>query len=546
MNTAEALVACLKNEGVRRVFALPGEEIMDLMAAMIDAGLELVITRHEQGAAFMADVTGRLTGKAGVCLATLGPGAANLVTGVADADTDRAPLVAITGQASLNRMHKESHQYLDLVSLFAPITKWNMQIKRAETVAEAVRSAFRFAQQERPGATHLDLPEDVALEPVPDDIQPLTPNDPQAHTARQSQIDAAVALLKTAKHPLILAGNGVIRGYSHKYLQRFAETLNIPVAHTFMGKGIIPDNHPLSVGSLGMQAHDYVNCGFDQADVVISIGYDLVEYAPSNWNPDRRIKVLHVEQTPADVDAHYMPVQEVTGDCRVALSQMLEQLSDPWPDGPIHKLHKVEEQDLSRYETDQTYPMKPQRVIAEIRQALAPDDILISDVGAHKIWIARMYPTLEPNTCIISNGFASMGIALPGAIAAKLVYPERKVLAVAGDGGALMNIQELETAVRVNTPFVLLVWSDNRYGLIDWKQRNRFGKAQAVEIGNPDWVRLAESFGCKGERIRAADELGPALKWALDQTLPVILDVPIGREENMLLSKQLGEIVCPT
>ncbi len=544
MNTAEALTACLKNEGVTRVFALPGEEIMDLMAAMEEGGLELVITRHEQGAAFMADVSGRLTGRAGVCLATLGPGATNLVTGVADADSDRAPLVAITGQASLDRTHKESHQYLDLVSLFEPVTKWNMQIKRPVTVAEAVRSAFRFAQQEQPGATHLDLPEDVALEPVPADIVPLDPTDPKAHVARQSQIDAAVALLKTAKHPLILAGNGVIRGHSYGYLQRFAEALNIPVAKTFMGKGAISYDHPLSIGTLGLQARDHVNCGFDRADLVICIGYDLIEYAPANWNPEKRIKVLHVDQKPAEVDANYMPAQEVTGDCRVALSQIMEQL-EPWPDGPIHKLHGLVNQELRGFTDDQTFPMRPQRVLLEVRKALAPEDILISDVGAHKIWIARMFPTIEPNTCIISNGFATMGIALPGAIAAKLVHPERNILAIAGDGGALMNIQELETAVRLDTPFVLLVWSDGRYGLIDWKQRNRYGTSHAVDFGNPDWVRLAEAFGCKGDRISAADELGPALKWALEQTVPVILEVPIGREENMYLSRQLGEIVCP-
>ena len=545
MNTAEALAACLVNEGVTRVFALPGEEITDLMEAMLDAGIELVVTRHEQGAAFMADVTGRLTGEAGVCLATLGPGATNLVTGVADADSDRAPVVAITGQASLDRTHKESHQYLDLVSLFQPITKWNMQIKRPVTVAEAVRSAFRCAEQERPGATHLDVPEDVAREPVPADIVPLDPTDPKAHVARQSQIDAAVELLRSARRPLILAGNGVIRGVSHDYLRRFAEALNIPVAKTFMGKGVIPYDHPLSIGTLGLQARDHINCGFDQADLVISIGYDLIEYAPKYWNPQRRIRVLHIDRTPADVDAHYMPAQEVTGDCRVALSQIMEKL-DPFPDGPIHRLHGLVHEELMRHAEDPSFPMKPQRLLWEARQVLAPDDILVSDVGAHKIWIARMYPTLRPNTCLISNGFASMGIALPGGIAAKLVHPERRVLAVAGDGGALMNIQELETAVRLGAAFVLMVWVDGRYGLIDWKQRNRYGHARAVEFGNPDWVRLAEAFGCRGVQVEAADELGPALEWGFQQDVPVVVAVPVDPAENLALTRQLGEIVCPT
>jgi acetolactate synthase-1/2/3 large subunit len=545
MNTAEALVACLKNEGVERVFTLPGEEIMDLMEAMAAGGIELVVTRHEQGAAFMADMTGRLTGRAGVCMSTLGPGATNLVTGVADADSDRAPLVAITGQAALDRTHKESHQYLDLVALFEPVTKWNMQIARPVTVAEAVRNAFRMAQRERPGATHLDLPEDVALESVPDEVAPLDPRDPKPHVARESQIDAAVKLLREAEHPLILAGNGVIRGRSSDALHEFCEKLNIPVAKTFMGKGAISYHHPLSVGTLGLQSLDHINLGFALADVVVCIGYDLIEYAPKRWNPDKRTKVLHIDQSPAEVDAYYMPAVEVIGDCRVSMRRIVEKL-DAKPDGPIHRLHGRINAEMQTFRGDASFPMKPQRVLLEVREALAPQDILISDVGAHKIWVARMYPTIEPGTCIISNGFASMGIALPGAIAAKLARPERRILALAGDGGALMNIQELETAVRLGTPFVLMVWSDNRYGLIDWKQRNRYGHAQAVEFGNPDWVRLAESFGCKGVRVGAAAELAPALKWAFEQTVPVIVDVPIDREENLRLTQRLGELVIAT
>ncbi|MEF8794468.1 acetolactate synthase large subunit [Thiohalorhabdus sp.] len=544
MNSADCLVTCLESEGTRFVFGLPGEETLAFYEALRESSIHVVTCRHEQGAAFMADVHGRLTGSPGVCVSTLGPGATNLITGVADADLDRAPVVAITGQASLDRTHKESHQYLDLVSLFRPITKWNAQIKRGDVVPEMVRHAFREAALEKPGATHLDLPEDVADAPVRADATPLPSQPLPQPVPPEDELKQAAEFLARSQNALILAGNGIIRAGASEALRRFARSLNIPVAHTFMAKGVFPYDDPLAIMTAGIQARDYVACGFEAADAIICIGYDATEYAPKSWNPNRDKPVLHIAQTPAELDSHYTTAVEVVGDIAEALNYLSDAVT-PRKANIIPKLHDPVMRELRAYDEDTSVPFKPQRVIADLDRALDPRDIVVSDVGAHKVWVARMFPSSVPNTCIISNGFASMGIALPGAIAAKLVHPERKVVAIAGDGGALMNIQELETAVRLGTPVVLLVFVDNMYGLIEWKQQQRYGHSTEVGIGNPDWVKLAESFGARGTRVTASDELGPALEWGLDQDLPVILEVPVDARENLKLTEHLGDLVCP-
>jgi acetolactate synthase-1/2/3 large subunit len=525
-----------------RLFGLPGEENLDVMDALLDSPIHFVLCRHEQGAAFMADVHGRLTGEAGVCLSTLGPGATNLVTGVADANLDRAPLVAITGQAGLARMHKESHQYLDLVRLFEPITKYNAQVKRAQTVPEVVRKAFKVARTEKPGACHIDLPEDEAAAQVAD-VVPLLRQQPFTPVPSNRQIERAVAVLREARAPLILAGNGVIRGRAAAALTRFAERLNIPVAHTFMAKGAIPYTHPLSLGSVGLQAHDYITRGFDIADCVIAVGYDLVEYAPDQWNPQKDKRILHVDASPAEVDAHYIVEVGVVGEIATALERLAERAPASEETG-YASLHNVIREQLAAHADDPGFPVKPQRILSEMRRVLGPEDIVVSDVGAHKLWIARMYPAVAPNTCLISNGFAAMGIALPGAIAATFVHPNRRVLAATGDAGFLMNLQELETAVREQRPVVALIFNDGGYGLIDWKQRQHFGRTSHVAFGNPDFVALAESFGALGLRVAGADELGPALETAFAAGRPAVIDCPVDYRENLRLTEELGRITC--
>ncbi len=546
MKAAELFIRCLENEAVDTIFGLPGEENMDVMDALLDSGIRFIGTRHEQGAAFMADVYGRLTGRAGVCLSTLGPGATNLMTGVADANMDHAPVVAITGQAGLDRMHKESHQYLDTVALFHPITKWNAQIKKASTIPEVVRKAFKVAQNEKMGATHIDFPEDeaeVEIEDVPLRAQSAAHPEPS-----EEKVVQAADVISSARNPIVLAGNGVIRGRAADALRRFARTLDIPVANTFMAKGVMSLTDPLSLFAVGLQSRDYVSRGFDRADVVICVGYDLVEYAPRFWNPSGDKKIVHIDMTPAEVDASYIVEVGVVADIAESLDRIADRAS-PCGNNSIATLRQEIVSDIhERYRHDPSFPIKPQRAIAEVRAALGPDDVLISDVGAHKVWVARCYPCYNPNTCIISNGFASMGIALPGGVAASLLAkrePGRRVLALSGDAGFLMNVQELQTAVEHNLPFVNLIFRDNGYGLIAWKQIRKFGRESHVRFGNPDFVKLAESFGCKGYRVQAAGELAPILKDALSQRVPTVIDCPVDYRENMKLTERLGELVSP-
>jgi acetolactate synthase I/II/III large subunit len=543
LNTAQLLIKCLENEGVEYIFGLPGEENLHVLEALKDSSIQFITTRHEQGAAFMADVYGRLTGKAGVCLSTLGPGATNLMTGVADANLDRAPLVAITGQVGTDRMHIESHQYLDLVAMFAPVTKWNAQIVRPSITPEIVRKAFKIAQVEKPGAVHIDLPENIAA--MAAEGSPLRLDERERVYASFNSIERAAAAIAQAQNPIILVGNGAIRGQASEVLTLFATELNIPVANTFMGKGVIPYTHPLALWAVGLQLRDHISCGFDHTDLVIAVGYDLIEYSPKRWNPDGATPVIHISQTPAEVDSSYIPIAEVVGDIADSLHEILGRVDRKGKPEPyaVH-LKKDIQADYEEHAQDDSFPIKPQKLIYDLRHIMGPDDIVISDVGAHKMWMARHYHCDKPNTCIISNGFAAMGIAIPGAIAAKLVHPKHKVVAVTGDGGFMMNCQELETALRVGTPFVTIVFNDGGYGLIEWKQFNHFGSSAFVKFTNPDFVKLAESMGLKGYRVTASTDFIPMLKDALAQDVPAVIDCPIDYSENLRFSQRAGDLSC--
>ncbi len=542
MNAAELLVRCLENEQVEIIFGIPGEENIDVMDALLDSSIRFITTRHEQGAAFMADVAGRLTGKAGVCLATLGPGATNLVTGVADANMDRAPLVAISGQAATTRMHKESHQYYDLVNLFRPISKYSASIVAPEICPEVVRKAFKQAEAEKPGASFIELPENVARMEV--DKQPLKVQSAQAPAPPEQKVRQAADVITGARYPIIMAGNGVIRQGAAPALAAFAERLNIPVATTFMAKGALPADHSHSLGTVGLQAHDYVACGFDRADVIICVGYDMVEYHPHLWHQGRDRKIVHIDTQPAEVDEHYILEVGVVGCIKQTLEAIAERATAR-ETFAAEGLRQAIMEELTEHEASTSFPLKPQKIIRDLRKVLRPEDVVVSDVGAHKMWVARMYEALVPNTCIISNGFASMGIAVPGAIAAKLTYPDRTAVAVTGDAGFLMNSQELETAMRVGTPLVILIWTDSKYGLIRWHQVRRFNRPSHIDFNNPDFVKYAESFGAKGYRVEGASELAPVLRQAIEDDTVVLIDCPVDYSENMKLTEKLGNLVCP-
>ncbi len=547
---AELFVESLEAEGCEYVFSVPGEETMDVLEALADhPRVRHITTRHEQGAAFMADVHGRLTGRCAVAMATLGPGATNLVTGVADAYLDRAPMVVLTGQVGSDKLHKEAHQLIDVVDLFRPITKWNQRVERIDAIPEIVRKAFRIAQLEKPGPTHIELPENRAqMSPESGErTRPLAPRPIWASEPTAEAIAQAADLVAAAERPIILAGNGVLRRGAAPELRRMAATLGIPVAATFMGKGAMDDRDPLSLMAVGLQARDHVLSGFDRADLVICVGYDLVEYAPDRWNPERSKRILAIDTQPADVDASYQPDVELIGDIRATLTRLLAALPDGdarVPDEHGLRLRQTMLAELNANESDAGWPIKPQKAIFDLRRALGPKDVVIADVGAHKIWTARLYPAYEPNTVIISNGFAAMGISLPGAIAASLVHPERKVVALTGDGAFLMNSQELETAKRVGARVTVVVWRDDGYGLIDWKQRNEFGRTFGVEFGNPDLVAYAGSFGIPGFRPSSAEDLYPTLMRALAIDGPSLVDVPIDYAENLRLTERLGALTA--
>jgi acetolactate synthase-1/2/3 large subunit len=542
MKAAELFVKCLENEGVEYIFGIPGEENLDLMDALLDSDIRFVTTRHEQGAAFMADVYGRLTGSAGVCLSTLGPGATNLVTGVADANMDRAPLVAIAGQASTNRLHKESHQVLDLEQMFRSVTKYSSRLLTPNIIPEVVRKAFKLAQSEEMGACFIEFPENIAEMPIDD--TPLPVKHPVASEPPMERVEFAAEVISNARNPIILAGNGVVRAKAWQQLSDFAGKLNIPAANTFMAKGVLPFKHPMALGSAGLQANDYVSCGFSRADVIICIGYDLVEYHPYLWHPTRDRKIVHISMSPAEVDASYPVEVGVVGDIKHSLIRIGE-LATPHQGHKLTALRELLIADMKQHANDDSFPIKPQKIIWDLRTAMQLEDIVICDVGAHKLWMARMFRCEYPNTCIISNGFASMGIAVPGAIAAKLAFPERTVVAVTGDAGFMMNSQEIETAMRLNTPIVILIWNDSSYGLIEWKQLNEFKRISNVKFGNPDFVKYAESFGAKGYRVNAASELMPILKRALADNTVSVIDCAVDYSENVKLTDKLGEMVCP-
>jgi acetolactate synthase I/II/III large subunit len=525
---SDVFVECLEAEGVQYVFGIPGEETLDLNESLADSSIEFVPVRHEQGGAYMADAYGRLTGRAGVCLGTLGPGATNLITAVADAFLDRAPLVALTGQADVERMHKESHQYIDLIGILKPIVKWNARVSSPEIIPEVVRKAFKVAESEKPGPTHLELPEDVMMRSL--DAAPLPRLEAVQPEPGMRELQRAAEIIDAAENPIVLAGNGAIRGHAARALRAFVQVTGIPVAETFMAKGLLDYESPYAAGTVGLQARDYEMAGFEDADVVIAVGYDLVEHAPEHWNPKGTKKIVVVDTVAAEIDEFYLPAVELIGDIAHVLARLATSCARAASsgDGAMPSgLRNVTLRALNEAQEDDHFPMRPPRVLWDIRAALGREDILVSDVGLHKLWIGRMFPAHEPGTVLIANGLAGMGFALPTAIAAKLVYPQRHVVTVNGDGGFLMNFQELETAARLKTPIVNVLWENGEFGSIKWKQDKKFGRHFDVSFGNPDFVKLAESFGLPAWRVGAPNEFRQRLDAALALDVPSLIVVPI-------------------
>lgn len=544
MKVADLFVTCLENEGVQYIFGVPGEENEDLLFALEHSSITFVPTRHEQGAAFIANVWGRLTGRAGVCLSTLGPGATNLLTGVADANLDKAPLVAITAQGGTGRLHHESHQYLDVVSMFKPVTKWNGAVSSPEVVTEIIRKAFKVAEFEKPGATHIELSEDVAAMESKSEIHPI----PRAVVRRPGPDYKAIAkaaqLLKSSRRPLILAGNGAIRKLASKHLTQFVERYGVPVTTTFMGKGAVSVRLDQSLSCIGMGFKDFVFEAVEAADVIIAVGYDVAEYPPGKWNADGAKTIIHIDFAPAEVYAAYQPAVEIVGDISGALWELTAALETEAPEFDQEWYRPVRRRildDIASYSLRENDAFTIPGTLNIIREILDEDGLLLSDVGSHKMWIARNFPAYSPNGCIVSNGLASMGIALPGAIAASLIDPRRQIVAVMGDGGFLMNSQELETAKRLGTGFTVVILNDNDYGLISWKQRMSRGRSVFTTISNPDFKSYAESFGIEAARPKTVAELEQRLRDAIPSNKLNVLEIPIDNRCNDELIDKLDK-----
>jgi len=526
MLTADLLVSCLEAEGVEYIFGVPGEELEDLLFSLRGSEVTFVPTRHEQGAAFMANVHGRVTGEAGVCLGTLGPGATNLLTGVADANLDRAPLVAITGQGGLERLHKESHQALDIVDMFQPVTKWNARISDPAVVNESVRKAFKLAEYEKPGATHVEFPEDVAGTDT--DAAPL----PQKGRVRRPDPDVPsvtrlLELLDGADRPLLITGNGAVRTDAARQLRSLVDRTEIPVASTYMGKGAVSDADPRSLLTLDSGDHQEASDAIGSADLVVTIGYDIAEHDPAGWNPSAETTLVHVDTEPAEVYEHYNPDVEIVADIAATLGAILDRLDevevgcDRWyADLRDHILADV---------TPDPRPEAPftlEGVLPILREVMAEEDVLISDVGSHKMRIAQNYPTYEPNTCIISNGLASMGISVPGAVAADLAL-DSNVVAATGDGGFLMNGAEIETATRLGCGFTVLLFNNDDYGLISEKQTAHRGESTGTTLTNPDFETFADSFGIESYRPTSSEDIEPALAAAVGSGGMSLVEIPV-------------------
>lgn len=543
MKASDLFVRCLENEGVKYIFGVPGEETEDILFSLEKSSIQFIPTRHEQGASFMADVWGRLSGTAGVCLSTLGPGATNLVTGVADANMDKAPLVAISAQGGLNRVYRENHQFIDLVGLFRPVTKWNASITRPEIIPEIVRKAFKIAEAEKPGATHIEFPEDIADMDAGANARPLSAIRVRRPDPDETAVGLAVDILKSAQRPLIIAGNGTVRKASFEQLRVLVREFNIPVVHTFMGQGAVLDAEPQSLFTLGFNFRDYIVEAIDRADVILTIGYDIAEYSPDRWNPRRSKTIIHIDYSPAEVYAHYEPAVEIVADIRATLEHLGSALTAAdavrWPGNWYKPVREKIITDISGYKLRGNQSFTIPGVLDILMDVMHGDDLLISDVGSHKIWIARNFSACCANGCIISNGFASMGIALPGAVAASLLNPGRRVIAAMGDGGFMMNSQELETAKRLKLGFVTLVFNDNDYGLISWKQEIAHGRSTGTKLTNPDFKAYAESFGIKGYAPKNPAQLRTQLARAMEKHELCVFEIPIKTDVNNQLIKKL-------
>jgi acetolactate synthase-1/2/3 large subunit len=541
MKASDLFVKCLEAEEVEYIFGIPGEENLDLLNSLKNSDIKLIVTRHEQAAGFMAATYGRLTGKPGVCLSTLGPGATNLVTAAAYSQLGAMPMVMVTGQKPIKSSKQGRFQIVDVVNMMQPLTKYTRQIQSGDTIPSAVREAFRLAREERPGAAHLELPEDIAREET--DAYVIESSYVRRPVAEDKAIARAAELITAARHPVLLIGAGANRKITCRNLRAFVEKTNIPFFTTQMGKGVVDERNPLFLGNATLSDHDFLHRAIARADLVINIGHDVVEKPPFFMSPE--MTVIHVNFNSAQVDPVYFPQLEVIGDIADSVERITAGLDDAcsWDFGYFSEIKEAIEDHISKDVKDDSFPILPQRLVSEIRELMPSDGIIALDNGMYKIWFARNYKAHQTNTVLLDNALATMGAGLPSAMAAKLVYPDRPVLAICGDGGFMMNSQELETAVRLGLHLVVLIIRDDGYGMIKWKQAQMGFEDFGLDLGNPDFVKYVESYGAVGERVSSADELGPILKSCTEGEGVHVIEVPIDYSGNKrVLSDEIKDL----
>ena len=540
MKASDLFVAQLKEEGVEYIFGLPGEENLDLLESLRNSDIKLIITRHEQAAAFMAAAYGRLTGKAGVCFSTLGPGATNLVTGVAQAQLIGAPLISISGQKALVDNWQARFQLVDVVRMMEPLCKKAVSISDPGTVPTVLRNAFKHAEAERPGAVHIELPEDVAEEDTDAVVQKR--GETSIPCPDPESIKMAASMIREAKNPLI--SSGANRKAVTEELEDFINRTGIYVVHTQMGKGVVPDDCPYSLFATGIHARDYVNCGIDGADLIITVGYDIVEYPPYLWNEHVNKRIINVDFVESVPDRYFNPEVEVIGDISFSIRHLAARIPEKRK-FPVFENTRTFIEEKINSPIRKSYPPIPQEVVRSVREVLGREDIISLDNGIYKLWFSRLYKTYAPNTVLLDNALATMGAGFSAGLVAKLLHPERRVLAICGDGGFMMNCQELETAIRYGISLVVLILNDNAFGFIKWKQKKMHFEEFALDYGNPDFALLAKSFGATGMKVKENDDLKEVLEKAFSLNKLVVIECPIDHSVNYeIFSIELGNLVC--
>jgi len=543
MNASDLFVKALENEGVEYIFGIPGEENLAFLEAIANSDeIRLILTRHEQAAGFMAATYGRLTGKTGVCLSTLGPGATNFVTAAAYAQLGGMPMMMITGQKPIKSSKQGRFQIIDVVDMMRPITKYTHQIASADNIPSRVREAFRLAEEEKPGAVHLEFPEDIAEE---ESTQiPIPRSHVRRPTPEEKSILTAIARLESARSPILIIGAGANRKITSRNLLDFIERTRIPFVTTQLGKGVVDERHPLFIGNAALSSGDFVHRAIEAADVIVNVGHDVIEKPPF-FMQHGGSEVIHVNFRSAEVDPVYFPQIEVVGDIANALMRLTRGIKPQrhWDHARMLAMRAAAEQHIAASEHDDRFPVYPQRLVAEVRKAMPSDGIVALDNGIYKLWFARNYKAHTPNSVLLDNALATMGAGMPSAMAARLVYPERKVLAVCGDGGFMMNSQEMETAVRLGLNLTVLIMRDDAYGMIRWKQANMGLKDFGLTYGNPDFTTYAQSYGAQGHRVGSAAELGPLLKQCLETPGVHLIDCPVDYSENdAILNRELRQL----